>query len=566
MTRRLTVRRHPVPDTGHAPFRTTAATVPERVVLVDQFGPVVDQLNIGSCTAFAATSVMSWLLSRSGQPWQEFSELAQYWYERKAMGTVSSDSGATITGAIQVLEQVGVIPESAWPYITTQYTIQPPPVEPVAKLDPAQALYLGQRPKASDVLAAVAAGHPVIFGYDVFPGLLPLMVPGDACAYTGLLQMPDATSNALEGGHANVVVGYDLGMGSGYLLIRNQWSEHWGLHGYYWMPLAYWEPYCFDAYAIVAGSPGTSTAPVFPVPSLQPRVLPPDRPQTTAWPSPMPSPWSGGVTVTVPSGQVQAGASVQVQASTSGPLPPDQRVWFGYYVHDAAYDSLELSGWFWWQEMASADRTLWTCDWTAAADTIQDGYHGVVVRVLPDSLSPLIHGDPAYASRAQAYPAAYADGPVIVGAPAPVVAPLGPAITGMSAQVGHAGDEITVTGSGFDALTQVLFGSEVAGVVAWSPYTITVRVPSGSGTAAVTARNANGVSVVGPVTHFTYEEVAPVPQTEQIPVFIDGRQQAFRATVGRGYALVPVDLIAKALGAKATRDQKGVYISTPKAP
>ncbi len=65
----------------------------------------------------------------------------------------------------------------------------------------------------------------------------------------------------------------------------------------------------------------------------------------------------------------------------------------------------------------------------------------------------------------------------------------------------------------------------------------------------------------------TEEEVVPVTQPTKIPVFVDGKEQPFDALLQDGYAYCPIVDTAKALGFTATRDLKGVYITTaPKAP
>ncbi len=68
------------------------------------------------------------------------------------------------------------------------------------------------------------------------------------------------------------------------------------------------------------------------------------------------------------------------------------------------------------------------------------------------------------------------------------------------------------------------------------------------------------------VALFLPEEVVPVTQPTQIPVFVDGKEQSFQALLQDGYAYCPIVDTAKALGFTATRDLQGVYITTPKAP
>ena len=52
-------------------------------------------------------------------------------------------------------------------------------------------------------------------------------------------------SDAVQGGHAIVAVGYDddrqIGSEKGALKIRNSWGTGWGESGYGWLPYAYVE-------------------------------------------------------------------------------------------------------------------------------------------------------------------------------------------------------------------------------------------------------------------------------------------------------------------------------------
>src|ERR1700744_1304700 len=87
---------------------------------------VLDQLQLGSCTANAASSFVRILMILCGVPDFLSSRLAIYYQERKAQGTVSEDSGATITECFKVLSKQGVFPETEWPYDIAKYKKAPP--------------------------------------------------------------------------------------------------------------------------------------------------------------------------------------------------------------------------------------------------------------------------------------------------------------------------------------------------------------------------------------------------------------------------------------------------------
>jgi hypothetical protein len=89
-------------------------TLPDTVDLNYLFGPVENQLNLGACTAFAATQWYAAWQVALGKPWVEYDELAQYWEERNYEGTVDTDSGAFMHDAVRVLEDDGVMPEQGF--------------------------------------------------------------------------------------------------------------------------------------------------------------------------------------------------------------------------------------------------------------------------------------------------------------------------------------------------------------------------------------------------------------------------------------------------------------------
>jgi C1A family cysteine protease len=53
---------------------------------------------------------------------------------------------------------------------------------------------------------------------------------------SGILTMPSET-DTYEGGHAVMLVGYDLHAGT--FLVRNSWGKEWGQDGYFTIPLHY---------------------------------------------------------------------------------------------------------------------------------------------------------------------------------------------------------------------------------------------------------------------------------------------------------------------------------------
>jgi hypothetical protein len=82
----------------------------------------------------------------------------------------------------------------------------------------------------------------------------------------------------------------------------------------------------------------------------------------------------------------------------------------------------------------------------------------------------------------------------------------GPTVTGLNPTFQNAGGQITISGSNFDNVTAVHFGSVAATSFAVNSATqLTVVVPAGTGTVDVTVTAAGGTSAVNAADKFSYE-------------------------------------------------------------
>ncbi len=216
--------------------------------------PIEDQLQIGSCTAHSAMSIVEYFQIRTFGKHIDGSRLFVYKTTRNLMG-VTGDTGAWLRNAMGALATCGVPNERFW-----QYTDDPvgfdeePPSFVYAVADNFEALqyfchdplYASVKPK--DVLSSVrqflAAGVPSMFGFWGYGSF-------DYGDQPGHIPMPSAAEMAQgpNWGHAVAAVGYDdkykitntltNQTSKGALLIRNSWGESWGDWGYGWIPYDY---------------------------------------------------------------------------------------------------------------------------------------------------------------------------------------------------------------------------------------------------------------------------------------------------------------------------------------
>lgn len=217
-----------------------ASTLPVTVDLRGQMSPIVDQGQLGSCTANAiASGLREYLLLKSGQSLTRLSRLFLYWHERSIEGTINEDSGAYIRDGMKVLQTLGVSPETDYPYDVTKFTNQP---TAQAEAD-AGAFKITEYHRVTDFLsmqAALAEGNPVVIGFTVYESF-----ESAAVAKTGKAPLPKRGEKVL-GGHAVLVVGYKKIGRTLYAIVRNSWGTSWGDQGYFYLPQTFFKKYVSD--------------------------------------------------------------------------------------------------------------------------------------------------------------------------------------------------------------------------------------------------------------------------------------------------------------------------------
>jgi C1A family cysteine protease len=238
-------------------YKPTLSKLPKQVDLRSQFPAVYDQGQLGSCTANACVGLLEYLeitakmgsfqvetlsevspsecleyLYNLGRIFEKdfvaLSRLFLYWQTRNLEGTVDEDAGATLMDCMKVMQKIGVCPEVDFPYDITKFKVPP---SKQANAD-AQVHKISAYFRVSDLdhlKAALAEGHPVIFGFYVYESF-----ESEKVAKTGVCPKPKKGEQLL-GGHAVVAVGYQDGILGGKVLIRNSWGALWGQQGYFTM-------------------------------------------------------------------------------------------------------------------------------------------------------------------------------------------------------------------------------------------------------------------------------------------------------------------------------------------
>ena len=219
-------------DLRYAAPRRILAALPKSCNLRPRCPPVLDQGELGSCTANAIASAHRFDQMRQAVAGHFLpSRLFIYYNERSLEGTVKEDAGAQIRDGIKTLAKQGACPESLWPYDIAKFAKRPPRAA-YREAEKHQAiLYQRLTPTLRQLKGCLAEGYPFVFGFSVYESF-----ESAAVARTGKAPLPGKDERSI-GGHAVLATGYDDRRQR--FVIMNSWGAGWGDKGYFTLPYAY---------------------------------------------------------------------------------------------------------------------------------------------------------------------------------------------------------------------------------------------------------------------------------------------------------------------------------------
>lgn len=223
-----------------------AESLPEKIDLREKCSSIVDQGQLGSCTANAIVSGLRefMMLNDNDEPFNRLSRLFLYWWERKLEGNVYRDSGASLRDGMKVLKQKGVCLEASWPYDIKTFENPPTDNETIEAKNYTITGY--QRIQSmEEIKHALLNKHLVVFGITVYESF-------ETVDSDGIVTIPKENETEL-GGHAMCFVGYDDNLNGGSFIVRNSWGEIWGDKGYCYMPYSMYK-YIMDIWTVKLGS------------------------------------------------------------------------------------------------------------------------------------------------------------------------------------------------------------------------------------------------------------------------------------------------------------------------
>jgi hypothetical protein len=186
---------------------------------------VLDQGALGSCVLNMVAQLIRAAQVRAGSADPEFiARLAAYYWSRFQDGWQNEDSGTFNATAFDVIADLGIPPESCWPYEIEKFSVPPGPEVYRQAFDARGRIGVNYNPINTsgdafvlDMERALTGGFPVGFGVTVSTAFCS-QVP------SGTIE-PPGPSDAIAGGHAMTAIGHDSERRR--VKVLNSWSVDW---------------------------------------------------------------------------------------------------------------------------------------------------------------------------------------------------------------------------------------------------------------------------------------------------------------------------------------------------
>ncbi len=202
---------------------------PALVDLRAHCSPVEDQRLTNSCTANAIVGALEYHQIRAGHGMTDLSRMFVYYNARQLAGAEDKDVGSFIHHVMAAVLAHGACEERLWPFQEAMCMARPTDAAYKNALK-FQAVQYARTPLGAAAMAALASGLPVVFGTYLPQSFFTVG------ASTGTMPGPAETVPKPGGGHAMLLVGYDLQDQT--WLVRNSWGTGWADGGYVRIPFA----------------------------------------------------------------------------------------------------------------------------------------------------------------------------------------------------------------------------------------------------------------------------------------------------------------------------------------
>lgn len=223
-----------LPDKRDFKFAYRAAVEPVPVDLRSLCAPVRDQGQAGACSGFMARGAL--MFERNRQKLTGVDDVSPqfiYWCERVSQGTQTIDSGSTIREAYKIINTEGACLESDCPYdLPAQIAVAPSAAAFANAATDKTVKYEAVAQNLDAIRTVLQSGFAFGFGFAVYQSF-----ESSKVAATGVVPMPNITTEKCLGGHAVLCVGDQPDQSR--FIVQNSWSTAWGDKGFFYFPYSY---------------------------------------------------------------------------------------------------------------------------------------------------------------------------------------------------------------------------------------------------------------------------------------------------------------------------------------
>lgn len=198
--------------------------------VIPNIASILDQGNLGSCVANAA----SLIISTQSKKTISLSRILLYALCRICDNTnLNQDDGTTIRTCCNVLRKYGTCPENICPYNINLFSSFPS-LNAIKNLNLLKNfMYYSVNQDINSLKQTLFTfNKPIIFGILIYNSFMTPQV-----ASTGIVPMPDTSKESLLGGHCVTMIGYDDNKLC--FVCANSWGTSWGNKGLFYLPYNY---------------------------------------------------------------------------------------------------------------------------------------------------------------------------------------------------------------------------------------------------------------------------------------------------------------------------------------
>ena len=139
----------------------------------------------------------------------------------------TEDTGLNLLPSYPIFKSFGLPLESNWPYVISKFSVLPDYSKTYKVANTTTVVNISVILQTdSAIKTALTAGKFVMFGFNVYSSFM-----SNAVAQTGIIPIPNTSSETQEGGHCVHIVGWCSFNNVSYYIIRNSWGVGWGNDG-----------------------------------------------------------------------------------------------------------------------------------------------------------------------------------------------------------------------------------------------------------------------------------------------------------------------------------------------